>query len=164
MKGVMLLRESPLNSQTTNPQKKTQKSPTTLHGSAAARSGLVRSPFKETASANLQRNPNPETTPSAKSHCFTGGGGGGGGPQASGVGRKKPFSNPGGVTQIYTAPQNGLTQQSSHLSGPGAQEMESTNCPTDSGYELLVSGTPNGKKSKKCPNLKKKTCSGSSPS
>ena len=67
--------------------------------------------------------------------------------------------------------------------------MESTNCPTDSGYELLVSGrvfrsidqpsvaagcfptwffgeksTPNGKKSKKMPELLKKTFSGSSPS
>ena len=41
----------------------------------------------------------------------------------------------------YTRPpQNELTQQSSHLPGREPQEMESTNCPTDSGYELLVSG------------------------
>ena len=119
MKGVMLLRESPLNSQTTTPpKKKLKKVRQTFTTTAVGRSDP---PLKETASSNLQKNPSGETTNSAKS------------PATASLevavevaGRKPQGLAPKSHVQTleespkYTrAPQNELKMQSSQVTRPG---------------------------------------------
>lgn len=48
------------------------------------------------------------------------------------------FSNPGGVTNIHGPTKRTKKCKVLRLPGREPQEMESTNCPTDSGYELLA--------------------------